>query len=727
MRRGALALLISAIALLVGCGGGSSGGSTSSSSKGAFTITTPQQLPATLQGQHYSTTLAASGGSGALTWSMAPVSSFSLFPTGLSIDVGTGIVSGTANFAGTAGFVATAYDSANHSVSKTLLVTAYSQLTAGTMTPLHVNQYQLVPPYSGQLASGGFPPLLYRVTTGPMPAGLHLNSATGQFSGTVLNAGTFPLVVTVQDSWSTPEAVTVPVTVTVTPPPLALANSLPARLLLNQPFSGKLVATGGLPPYTFAMNGTLPAGLTFDPSSGTLSGTPTTIGSSFPTGMVTDSSVPPANAYHYFQFQVVQPLGRNDSVATATAVGNGFVSATLSPYEDPPTAAPLAADHDFYKIVAQGGQVVHVETTAARYNTSISTDTVLEVLDANSTRLNTCRQPGDTSTTFASVCVNDDISTSPHVTDSALDVQVPGPATATTAIYVDVLDWAGRARPDMSYSLSISGALAPLQLQPVVSPLWGFVGETGKTWKFNATGGGVPYTWTLATGSLPPGFTLSSDGVISGTPTTAGSYSFILQLTDMLGQILTQPVTFNIAEPLAITSTSPLPDATAGVQYSYQLTSSGGASPYSWGVDQPSFFYGALNVSPTGVLSGKPPQAGVYTLTIRVFDQSQQSASKDFSFTVHPGTVVVQTQWNSNNITAFAGSSINFPLQALYGTPPYTFSVSSGALPPGVTLTSAGVLWGTTTAKGTYTFTVTATDSSTPQLSGTGTFVLTVN
>src|SRR5215471_15863947 len=56
-----------------------------------------------------------------------------------------------------------------------------------------------------------------------------------------------------------------------------------------------------------------------------------------------------------------------------------------------------------------------------------------------------------------------------------------------------------------------------------------------------ATGGTAPYTWTLLSGSLPPGLSLSGAGVISGTPTTAGTYTFTLKVVDASGQTATLP------------------------------------------------------------------------------------------------------------------------------------------------------------------------------------------
>src|SRR6185312_6913705 len=96
-----------------------------------LTITTASILTPTLGGRPYSTTLQATGGSGALHWSIAPLSQTALFVTGLAIDSNSGTLSGTVGFQGTAGFTATVTDSASHTASKGFTLTAAQPLTAG--------------------------------------------------------------------------------------------------------------------------------------------------------------------------------------------------------------------------------------------------------------------------------------------------------------------------------------------------------------------------------------------------------------------------------------------------------------------------------------------------------------------------------------------------------------------------------------------------------------------
>ena len=459
-------LLVCLAAVSISCGGGggaSNGGgstSTTTSTPQALTITTASILPPTLQGHSYSASLAAANGQGALHWTIAPVSSTALFVTGLSIDANTGALSGTANFAGTGGFIATVTDSATPARSATgsFTITAFPPLVSAQNQTASVMEFQTPSLRTG--IQGGVPPIGYTVTSGTMPPGWKFDN-TGTVTGAAFATGAFQFTVTAQDSFSPPETATQPFTITITPAQFFVANSLPSRLVINEAFSGRVVAVGGAAPYKFSLSQStsLPHGLSLDPNTGIVSGTPTQASTFFFTIQATDSSATPQSASAGFNVTVGPSLGRNDSPSTATAIDNGGFNASISPYIDPPNGAPLPGDNDYYKLVSAGGAVVHIETLAKRNNINNPLDTVIEIVDGNGVRLNTCRQPGDTTTTFAGSCINDDISATPHVQDSALDFQVPGASSTSTTFYVHVFDWRGDARPDMVYGLQVSGVI----------------------------------------------------------------------------------------------------------------------------------------------------------------------------------------------------------------------------------------------------------------------------
>ena len=165
---------------------------------------------------------------------------------------------------------------------------------------------------------------------------------------------------------------------------------------------------------------------------------------------------------------------------------------------------------------------------------------------------------------------------------------------------------------------------------------------------FFLSGGAAPYTWAVAAGQLPPGLTLQTYGdprdannELAGTPTTAGTYTFTMRLTDYDGQQATQQFTLTVDPPLQITTTT-LPTGTVGVQYSQDLDpAQGGAPPYTWSV------VSNINELPPGltldttapdfnnVLAGTPTQAGTFSFPMQVQDSEDNTVNGTVTITIN--------------------------------------------------------------------------------------------
>jgi large repetitive protein len=166
---------------------------------------------------------------------------------------------------------------------------------------------------------------------------------------------------------------------------------------------------------------------------------------------------------------------------------------------------------------------------------------------------------------------------------------------------------------------------------------------------FGFSGGAAPYTWSVASGSLPPGLALTSpyatsgdnNSQLSGTPTTAGTYTFTMRLSDYDGQQATQQVSLTVDPPLQITPTT-LPAGTVGVKYSRDLPAQGGTPPYTWSV------VNTINELPPGltldttapdynnVLTGTPTQAGTFSFPMQVQDSQDNTVSGTLTITIKP-------------------------------------------------------------------------------------------
>ena len=155
-----------------------------------------------------------------------------------------------------------------------------------------------------------------------------------------------------------------------------------------------------------------------------------------------------------------------------------------------------------------------------------------------------------------------------------------------------------------------------------------------------ATGGVTPYAWSIPGGSLPAGLTLSSStGIISGTPTTAGSYTFIAQVADSQSPSDTDTKQLSIivnpaqVVPPNITTTS-LPNGQRGVAYNQTLQATGGVTPYAWSLASGSMPTGVSLNGATGVISGTPTKKGTFSFVVRVRDSQTVPAQDTQSLSI---------------------------------------------------------------------------------------------
>jgi hypothetical protein len=230
-----------------------------------------------------------------------------------------------------------------------------------------------------------------------------------------------------------------------------------------------------------------------------------------------------------------------------------------------------------------------------------------------------------------------------------------------------------------------------------------------------AVNGTSPYTFAITAGTLPAGLTLAANGAISGTPTAAGNSTFQVQVTDSSNPVekSLQSLGISIVAPVVIGGGA-LPAGAVGSAYSSTVQATGGTPPYVYTITSGALPAG-LTLLSSGIISGTPTTAGIASFSIQATDSAStsQRASAAFTLAIQPPPLVVTTTTlpNAQLNTAYATS-----LQANGGTQPYTFSLKSGALPLGLTLSPSGTIAGTPTNSGTSTFTVAVKDaSSTPQ------------
>ena len=151
----------------------------------------------------------------------------------------------------------------------------------------------------------------------------------------------------------------------------------------------------------------------------------------------------------------------------------------------------------------------------------------------------------------------------------------------------------------------------------------------------NATGGTMPYAWSLASGNLPAGVTVNRAGVLSGTPTASGVFQFTMAVLDseQPPSMATSGFSLTVAATLQVTTTS-LPNGFQSVPYSATLAAAGGYPPYSWTITQGTLPGGLTLNATTGTISGTPTAGGISSFTVQVSDNVNPAATASASLSI---------------------------------------------------------------------------------------------
>lgn len=664
----------------------------------------------------YSRTFTGSDGHTPYAWSASDL------PPGLSINASTGEVTGTPTTAGTYLPVITLTDAEGNVDTFSQQVQIAAALTIGgtyTAGATRNVEYQTFQP----TVSGGWLPRAFDISVGSLPTGLTLNASTGAISGTPTVQAAYTATLRVTDADG--DTATMAVNITVAGD-MSVTGDVPARGTTTVAFSGDtLGVTGGTSPYVWSLSaGALPPGLTLNTGTGDISGTPTTAGTYNYTVRVTDATggyatraettviaayptltgnLPDDTVNTTYSFSLARAGGHSPyafdlsagtlptgltinastGVVSGTSTVEGSYDFTVRVTDDAGNIATSAQNITIYSAPAFGGGSYADGEVTDPYSAGGPTatggkaplswtkigGTIPPGLTLNASTGAITGTPTTAGTYSFTVKVTDALGAGP-----SLDVSVQIVAKVNIAINHE-----SRAEDNIAYS-----SQAAVQL------------GTGKT----------PLTWAVVSGAVPTGLSLAAaTGILSGTPTTPGTYTYSLRVTDAYGVTDTQSMSITVYATPSLTGSAG--DGIVGKAYSFTPSRTGGLGPYTYSLASGTAPSGcSLNAS-TGAITGTPTVAATFSPTIRVTDLLGGTDTLALSITIAAPLTLTLSYPRGTVSETYSGT-----ITTGGGHTPKTYARVAGTLPPGLTLNSTtGALTGTPTTAGTYSFTIRVTDA----------------
>lgn len=675
-------------------------------------------LPTGVLNQIYFGSLLAQGGTAPYSFSILS----GALPSGLTLSL-AGAITGTPTASGVFPLTIRLGDAVGQSTQADILININSSgfnITSTTPPDGFVNSV-----YSFILAStGGSNPIGYSVLSGTVPNGVTLN-ANGTFTGVATTAGTYPFVIRATDAaGATAQAA---LSIRIQSSTLVISSEGLANGQRGQVYSSTLSASGGASPYSFNLvTGSLPTGLTLA-ANGNISGTPTASGLYFVSVRVLDANQKSAEVTLPIFISgsglavntLILPAARpNQAYSTMLQATGGTAPYTFQLIIGSlPTGLSLSPAGLLSGNLTQSSNGAFTVRVTDAAGATVNVSYLFNVNSSNISLSSSALAMGQTgrlySATFASTGGSGNYTYTidagalpPGLTLSSSGTLSGTPSAAGTYVFNLKSTDASMASAVFSQVLTISSS----QLGFISANLPDIMIGSQYFATYTGVGGTAPYVFSLVSGTLPPGLLLAANGNITGSATASGSYPITVMVRDATGASATTTSTLVVAAGSSLNiTTSALASARRGEAYTALIVAAGGRAPYTFQLGTGSSLPAGLTLSPAGMISGTPTVDGITNFVVRTQDANGDLAQKTLTLSVSSGTLNITNDAIPNGRL---GNAYNVALQATGGTPVYTFVVSSGTLPPGLSLSGSGVLSGTPTSAGSFPVVIRLGDSN---------------